>query len=439
MLASSNNSAGDRCCVRPCRDLCWQVFSTIVASARAPLPPPRFHHLELNTRDPDAAIAFYVKQFPVTSKTSWEGKPALSSPDNVLIVFNRVAAAPTRSQCHRLLAFRLEREGSRARAWSSGGRRDILVPFYTHEQGSFVGIGSDTYPYLAGCARRYPSAALAEARAQNLQPRREAGNGYIAGPDGAIIEFTGNAPAELVDHVQHSARRSGLRPTLVPDASECHAAPPARGVQPVSPPASGPTAVDYRQARSPEPSGRPDQGGHLSRPPAGYASAMSAMNWYPNQTGKPLAPTTGRLMDHIGLGVADLDAWVAKLRGEGVTFLRQPYRVGTTRAVLIEGPSRKLHRTPGSEMGQKPVLARYRLMLLCNKASAGEFMRHPLFVTVCPDRRGLFRGLRPDNAAGHGDLHTPPAAPAPARPPRAARPCCASPCPCRACPSLISG
>lgn len=51
--------------------------------------------------------------------------------------------------------------------------------------------------------------------------------------------------------------------------------------------------------------------------------------------------TRGHLYDHIAFSVADLDAWVAKLRGEGVTFLEEPYRLGDTRAVMIEGPSRE--------------------------------------------------------------------------------------------------
>jgi hypothetical protein len=34
-------------------------------------------------------------------------------------------------------------------------------------------------------------------------------------------------------------------------------------------------------------------------------------------------------------------AWVAKLRGEGVKFLAQPYKLGSTRAVMVEGPSRE--------------------------------------------------------------------------------------------------
>src|SRR5258705_13795398 len=58
------------------------------------LPAPGFHHLHLNSLDPDAAIAFYVKQFPSTSKTSWGGMPSLASPNNVLVLFTKVAAPP---------------------------------------------------------------------------------------------------------------------------------------------------------------------------------------------------------------------------------------------------------------------------------------------------------------------------------------------------------
>ena len=47
----------------------------------------------------------------------------------------------------------------------------------------------------------------------------------------------------------------------------------------------------------------------------------------------------GHLADHIALSVANLNAWVAKLGREGVKFLEQPYKLGGTRAVMIEGPS----------------------------------------------------------------------------------------------------
>src|SRR5258706_11561923 len=73
------------------------IAGWLYADARAevaPLPAPKFHHLQLNSVDPDAAIAFYEKIFSSTSKTVWEGMPALASPNNVLIVFNKIKPAP---------------------------------------------------------------------------------------------------------------------------------------------------------------------------------------------------------------------------------------------------------------------------------------------------------------------------------------------------------
>src|SRR5215475_15452949 len=61
------------------------------------LPTPAFHHLHLNSVDPDAAIGFYTRQFATTSKTSWGGLPALKSPTNVLVLFNKVATPPAAS------------------------------------------------------------------------------------------------------------------------------------------------------------------------------------------------------------------------------------------------------------------------------------------------------------------------------------------------------
>jgi 4-hydroxyphenylpyruvate dioxygenase-like putative hemolysin len=66
-----------------------------------------------------------------------------------------------------------------------------------------------------------------------------------------------------------------------------------------------------------------------------------ALPWYARQDDEPLVSSRGHVCDHIALSVADLDAWVAKLRGEGVTFLEEPYRLGDARAVMIEGLSRE--------------------------------------------------------------------------------------------------
>jgi hypothetical protein len=56
------------------------VCAVSVCAQAQSLPAPKFHHLQLNSVDPDTAMAFYVKEFPSTSTTTWEGMPALASP-----------------------------------------------------------------------------------------------------------------------------------------------------------------------------------------------------------------------------------------------------------------------------------------------------------------------------------------------------------------------
>ena len=60
---------------------------------------------------------------------------------------------------------------------------------------------------------------------------------------------------------------------------------------------------------------------------------------YMNQGGTPAGPTRGHLIDHFAVGVADLDAWLAKLKSENVAIVESPYTIGDTRAFMIAGPS----------------------------------------------------------------------------------------------------
>src|SRR5271170_5050318 len=72
------------------------VFSVQSAHAQNPggtLPPPGFHHLHLNSTNPEAAIDFYLKQFPSTVKTSFAGIPALKA-GKVYVLFTKVSASP---------------------------------------------------------------------------------------------------------------------------------------------------------------------------------------------------------------------------------------------------------------------------------------------------------------------------------------------------------
>ncbi|MCX7282066.1 MAG: VOC family protein [Alphaproteobacteria bacterium] len=298
------------------------------AAGQRALVPPHFHHLALNSTDPEAAIAFYGKQFPTTSRTNWEGQPALLSPSHVMVVFQKVRVAPPADpEATAYWHFGWSAADSRV-SLETFRARNLLVPFYTGEAGNFVGISSDTYPYPPGVPGR-TRAQLEEAAAQKLESRRIGGNGYIAGPDRAIIEFTGNAP-ERFDHV-HMWQDEPICAQLWYMTHLL--ATPRRG--------SGPISEDScKVARGAEPSWPSlDKKGTYRSPTGGVSFDDVAMNWYMNQTEKPLAPTTGHLIDHVSLGVADLGAWIAKLKGEGVVFLKPLYRIGSTLAVMIQGPS----------------------------------------------------------------------------------------------------
>jgi catechol 2,3-dioxygenase-like lactoylglutathione lyase family enzyme len=162
------------------------------------LPSPGFHHLHLNSVDPDAAIDFYTRQFASTSKTMWGGQPALKSPNNVLILFSKVETAPPTSPATAYWHFGWHVTDVRK---SLATYKDVkLLPLYTTDEGGSVLISSDTWqgpPGVLGLTK----AEIAEARAKGVRPRGGSGFAYMAGPDGAIIEYLGNQPVERMNHV----------------------------------------------------------------------------------------------------------------------------------------------------------------------------------------------------------------------------------------------
>jgi len=51
-------------------------FLLALAASAQTLPPPGFHHLHLNSVDPEKAIDFYTRQFPSTEKSTFAGAPS---------------------------------------------------------------------------------------------------------------------------------------------------------------------------------------------------------------------------------------------------------------------------------------------------------------------------------------------------------------------------
>ena len=310
------------------------VAATSTAAAGADdagtLAPPKFHHLHLNTVNPEAAISFYTREFPSTSKGEWGGLPALKSPNEVMILFNKVATPPlVEPEATAFWHFGWHMTDERKSYALYSSQPEVkLLPLYTSDEGGSVFISSDTWPGTGGILG-LTKAQIADAKAKGVKPQGGAGFAYMQGPDGALIEYQGNFPAERFNHV-HMYQEQPLcaqiwyakhlnaklsEGTVLKSEADC-AVP--RGEF------SWPSLL--RQ-------------GTIRTPRADVLFGDVSLTWYMRQTGKPLAATRGRLMDHVGLSVTDLDAWVAKLKGEGVRFLEQPHRLGDTRAAMIEGPS----------------------------------------------------------------------------------------------------
>ena len=305
------------------------------------LPAPGFHHLHLNSVDPDAAIAFYVRHFPTSTETRWGGLPALAAPNDVLMLFTQVATPPPTSPQTAIWHFGWHVPDTRASLETFDARPDLeLLPLYTTDEGGSVLVSSDTWP-SKGPTPGLTKAQIAEARATGAQPTRTGGFGYMRGPDDALVEYAGNHPAERFNHVH-----------LYQDDPFCAQlwyqthlnAPIYAGRTSGTPPAGADRMTEATCAvpRGPERSWPAlDRAGMHRAPSAAVVFGDVALPWYVRQDDRPLASTRGQIYDHIALSVAGLDAWISKLRGEGVRFLEEPYRLGDTRAVMIEGPSRE--------------------------------------------------------------------------------------------------
>jgi catechol 2,3-dioxygenase-like lactoylglutathione lyase family enzyme len=297
------------------------------------LPTPSFHHLHLNAVDPDAAIGFYTRQFTSTSAGSWAGYKALMSPHNIMILFNKVDTPPAMTPPSAIWHFGWHVTDVRGNIATYQDRPEVtLRPLYTTDEGEYVLINSDTWPASGGSAPGLTKAQIAQAKANDVQPLGGGGFAYMDGPDGALVEYVGDFPAEHFDHV-HLWQED---PFAALDWYQTHLNAPVRaGFIP-------PTPEDRKLQRGPDKSWPSlTQDGMFREPRAGVVFGDVVLTWYGNQWDRPLAPSRGQLQDHIAFGVADLGAWEAKLRGEGVTFLEQPYKLGGTSAFMIEGPSRE--------------------------------------------------------------------------------------------------
>jgi catechol 2,3-dioxygenase-like lactoylglutathione lyase family enzyme len=295
--------------------------------------------------NPEAAIDFYTKAFPSTSKVSFAGQPALKSPNNVLVLFTKVGSPPATQPPTAFWHFGWHVTDVRAALQHLLTLNVTLVPLYTGlpavasakegEGNGTVFISSDTYPGGAGVLG-LTRTGIADAKAKGVKPAGGAGFAYLRGPDDALVEYQGNMKQERFNHV-HMYQDQPFCAQLWYQKHLNVSYPAPRADQPQR------TEANCAVERGPDKTLPALDWDGMHRTPSITSTTFGDVSlfWYMNQGSTPAAGTRGSLMDHIALSVADLDAWVAKLRAAKVTFLEQPYTVGGLRAVMIEGPSKE--------------------------------------------------------------------------------------------------
>ena len=283
---------------------------------QTPLPTPGFHHLHLNSVNPEAAIEFYVKAFPSTSKTTFAGQPALASQNNVLVLFNSVATPPATQPPTAFWHFGWHVTDVRAARDRFLKERITLLPLYTGlqpgEGPGTVFISSDTYPGTGGVLG-LTRAQVGDARAKGLKPNGGAGFAYLRGPDDALVEYQGNMKAERFNHVHMYQEQPYCAQLWYQKHLNV----------PLSPKQEPRTEANCTVARGADKTLPALDWDGMYRTPSVTSTLFGDVSlfWYMNQTETPAVGTRGHLMDHFALSVATLDPWIAKLRSENVTFL----------------------------------------------------------------------------------------------------------------------
>lgn len=242
-----------------------------------------FHHLHLNSIDPLKATDFYTRTFDVTRKSSLAGFDGIQS-EKIFILFDKMKQPPATMPDSAIWHF----------GWGS------------------TAMEADYQKHLAnGITFQTPITRL----------RPELQFAYMKAPDGALVEInTSNTRAFIHVHLYSAA------PLCTADWYVKHLGATRRS-EAVSP-------CDVPFATPSEPLGV------IRSPATTVRFGDISLIIYPQQKPVPLVSTRGHVVDHIALGVSDLDSLLERLQKSGAKILEKPYPFGNsnTRAAMIEGP-----------------------------------------------------------------------------------------------------
>ena len=304
---------------------CVAVALALWAIALAGQAPPsgiRFHHVHLNSVNPDAAADYYTKVFTTSVKTTFNGSVAVKTVNGPYLLFTKVNTPPPTQPQSAIWHFGWNTPDSRAYLQRFHAMKLDVVPMYADPENTVIEISSDALPNFPTTAR------IKELRSQSVQPSRVGGFQYLRGPDGSLIENAGNFPSEYFNHV-HMFHEDPACAQLWYTATLGIAGAQGRGAPITAENCKRP----YEEVTWPA----FDKTG-MVRNPAGaiLVSDMASILIRPRHG--PYVSPRGLIVDHFALSVPDLDATIARLKARGVKVTEEIHRWGAMRTAMVEGP-----------------------------------------------------------------------------------------------------
>ncbi len=241
-----------------------------------------FHHVHLNSADPDAAPRFYTKTFDVTKETALAGWRAVQS-EKMYLLFDKVAKPPAALE---------------SAIWHFGWGSTAMEADYQKHLATGI-------TFQTPITRLNPGLQFA----------------YMKAPDGALVEInTAQTRAFLHVHLYSAA------PLCAADWYVKHLGATSRAQR------TGPCEVPFAAPSEPL--------GVIRSPAATVRFGEVSLIVYPQQRAGKLLSPRGRVVDHIALGVSDLNATLDRLRKAGVKVLEEIHSFGKSKskAAMIEGP-----------------------------------------------------------------------------------------------------
>jgi catechol 2,3-dioxygenase-like lactoylglutathione lyase family enzyme len=314
------------------------------ALSEAAADMPQLHHVGLNSKDPEAAIAWYMRIWPTAKRTTVAGYPALQT--DMLLLFNKVAGDPPGAY-----QVDLGRAEPQSAFWHIGASVPAATKDSLEREGLKIlplyvsPLDLKQTVWRSGLAPYSGTKTATEIKATtSAMPPRDGGFSYVIGPDGVLFELTTAQTAlPTFSHVHFLHERpicaenwyvEELGMALPPMLDSTGRATSRKTVP-------GDCDIEYGQPSWPS----LETVGTIRQPLGIVRYGNGSMTWYPRQCvngrcgrDRELAPTRGQALDHVAFSVHNFDELYTKLRGDGVKVLYPPHEFGETRAFMIEDP-----------------------------------------------------------------------------------------------------